>query len=248
MSFPPAAAEALPAFGPWRDPRRRCRWAVGALAVAVWATLVELGWEVVGIAAAGGLVEPWRAGFVERYDAPAGPLAVASLASLAAAAATFIAWQRAVVANTAFLGCERPEPGPGLAAVYWFVPFANLVLPFMSLLQVERWSRPRGAGDATVLLSAWWAAWVGGGMVGVVSVVVEAVGGGEAWVAARATAAVSVLLQVAAGVLAIRTVRVITGRQLRRAEQRAGEPAFAATGESLPPPGPEAGSGSGPPS
>jgi hypothetical protein len=229
-----------PAYGPWADPGRRARVAVGCLMIVVYWLVVDVLWTVVGIATVGGLVAAPSDAWFGAYDTITMVIAWLYLAALAVSAATFIRWQRAAIRNLAFLGCERPEIGPGFATAGWFIPIASLVVPLLSLREIARWSRPPDARSAGALLGWWWGGWVAASLT--VSAASAAFSFGTevpVWLAAATIDAVGTLGLVATGVLAIKTVRTVTGWQRRSREARG----LPAPGRPAPP-----GSGAGSPS
>ena len=122
-----------PAYGPWTDPRRRSRTAVVVLVVVLYLLVFDVLWRVVGMVTVGGLVKVPSDLWFERFDLVTTILGWVYLTSLAAAAATFIRWQRTMIRNLPFLGCERPEFGIGIASFGWFIPLVNLALPLICL-------------------------------------------------------------------------------------------------------------------
>ncbi len=212
-ALPPPAR---PGFGPFSSPGRRRRVAVRALAAVLFLLAVDVLWALVGIATVGHLVPVPDDGWFDAYDRIALGLSLVYLPFLGIAAVAFIAWQRLVIRNTLFLGCEHPEPGPTLATLAWFVPIVNLVLPFLSLRQVARWSRAPGARDGP-LLPLWWASWLLAGPFAVSGAVVTQLGEGPGpWVAGTAVQAVGTLLSIASGVLAVRVVDALSRGQEER--------------------------------
>jgi hypothetical protein len=207
---------APPGFGPWFPPEGRRRRAVRALAAMLLLLEVEALWNVVGIAAVGRLVEV-PAAWYPSYDLVTQVLAGLHLLLLAPAAVLFIAWQRLLIRNSQFLGCEAPSYGPTLAACSWFVPFLNLALPLLSLLEVARWSRLPGRSGGP-LLPLWWGAWVLNGPVVAVGVLLTTLDQGpDLWILGTAINAAGTLLLIASGVLALRVVNGLTRQQEERA-------------------------------
>jgi hypothetical protein len=210
-----------PAYGPWVDPGRRARFAVAGLAAVVFSLVVDLLWTVVGIATVGGLVAAPSDAWFDHYDTITMVTAWLYIAGLVVAALTFIRWQRAAIRNLAFLGCERPDTGPGFATAGWFIPIASLVVPLLSLREIARWSRPTGAGSAGALLGWWWGGWLVSGLT--VSAASAAFSFGDEvpiWLAAATADAVGSLGLVATAVLAVKIVRTLTGWQRRSREAR----------------------------
>jgi hypothetical protein len=70
--------------------------------------------------------------------------------------------------NVRHLGARRLEFSPGWSVGWYFVPFANLVLPFRAMKEIwhashdpHRW-QPGSVG----LLSLWWALWISSNILG----------------------------------------------------------------------------------
>lgn len=211
-----AAVPALPGFGPYLSPEGRRRWTVRALAVVLLVLEVEVLWDLVGIVTVGELVTVPGDGWFEAHDRITIAFQVVRPMLLAAAAVAFVAWQRRVIRNTLFLGCERPDPGPTLATFGWFVPFLNLVLPYLSLRQVAVWSRPPGTRGGP-LLGFWWGAWLLSGAVELVGSGLTALDRGPTlWIAGSAVRAAGTLLLLASGVLALRVVNAVSRGQEAR--------------------------------
>lgn len=73
----------------------------------------------------------------------------------------WLIWQHQATANL----WARRYPGlrttPGWAVGWWFVPFANLGMPLVAVLELDRRSTTGGLPrKASPLLGWWWAAWV----------------------------------------------------------------------------------------
>lgn len=81
-------------------------------------------------------------------------------------------WIHRAHANLRESGADELAFSPGWAVGWYFVPFANLVMPFKAMR--ELWNASRGEHDffggpaAAPELKAWWAAWIVGNVLGVV--------------------------------------------------------------------------------
>lgn len=76
-----------------------------------------------------------------------------------------------VSANLHAMGMEMLEFNPGSMIWWWFVPCANLFIPFKAMRELELRSGPEGLeadlSDAqSPLLPAWWGCWVISGILG----------------------------------------------------------------------------------
>src|SRR5688572_8646757 len=132
-------------------------------------------WTFVAVAtltAAGELLEAFG---VINVEAGLGPLVVVvSLAYLAFTVAILVSivlvamWIHRGHANLREAGIDGLEFTPGWAVGWYFIPFANLVMPFKAMR--ELWSASRGAhdpfgGQAPPEVKAWWAAWIVGNIL-----------------------------------------------------------------------------------
>jgi uncharacterized protein DUF4328 len=126
----------------------------------------------------------------------------------------FVFWQYRFTANADLLA-DHPLPlGPGWAVGGWFVPVANLVLPFLQLRQAARVS-----GPVPRIVPAWTACFIGGAVLFTGS---TALRDGYAPLLPRGlidvatadvVAAAAMLGYTAAAPLAIMMVRTLTERQ-----------------------------------
>jgi len=218
-----STAQAPPGFGPWADPTGRRRCAERALAAVLFLLVLDVLWSLLGIAAIGGLYAPPHEIWFDHFDTVWAWIGGVYAATFLVAAIAFIRWQRLAIRNTAFLGCERPSPGPALAVFQWFIPFVSLVLPYLSLRATAQWSRPPGRPSADLLLGWWWGAWVASNLgLGIASTVQRVVEGTIPWIVATTVETTSTLLLVAAGVLALKVVRTLTAWQIAKAASLAG--------------------------
>jgi hypothetical protein len=151
-------------------------------------------------------------------------VALASLAVTIATAIAFLAWLSRAVDNAPALGGGRPPSSPRWAIAWWFIPFANLGMPY----EVVRDLRARMRGDPRLshspLLVGWWLAFVFGQILAAsaLRVPMETLAQISA---ALDVAAVAQALTAIAGVLAILVVHDIESAAQRRAARLAsGEP------------------------
>jgi hypothetical protein len=198
-------------FGPFRSPERRARWSVWAVAsvAALHAVNVAL------IVLSGGdrtALDPEGTTFVGVLLALIGVgLPVMFLASGVAV----ISWQRTVIRNTRYFGCEKPHPGPTLAAFSWIIPFANLYYPFKSVQEAAQY----GAEDRRDIrgeLAGWWATWIVGLGIKRVAQSMISVGADGDLSSYLVIDAVGSACLVASGILFIRIIREVTARHIRR--------------------------------
>src|SRR5262249_40527597 len=86
-------------------------------------------------------------------------LALLTVAVRLAALIAFIAWLYRAVKNLPALGVADAGVTPGWAIGCWFVPFVNVVAPFIVVLRVWRASDPNpvaGRSQEWPLLYVWW--------------------------------------------------------------------------------------------
>jgi hypothetical protein len=102
---------------------------------------------------------------IDAYETAAGLLGllgVAQVLLILVTAFAFIAWHSRVVEVIPALGLGTPRWSPRWAIVFWLVPLANLVVPYLSLRDVAR--RLPG-GPWTLLMVGWWVLWVVAGIL-----------------------------------------------------------------------------------
>lgn len=97
------------------------------------------------------------------YPQPMGAVVwIASLVSTGTAICWLI-WQHRAQTNVwAIPSPVKPDTTPGWAVGWWFVPVANLVMPFLGVRELSR--RSAEAADSqrsALILWAWWLCWVG---------------------------------------------------------------------------------------
>ncbi|MCA9586206.1 MAG: DUF4328 domain-containing protein [Myxococcales bacterium] len=93
---------------------------------------------------------------------------LAQLFTLLLAAATVLAWVHRVASNVRALGQEGLQMTPGWAVGVWFIPFANLVRPYIALKEIFAASDPQTIGGGAAwrggrvpkVLGLWWGAWL----------------------------------------------------------------------------------------
>ena len=73
----------------------------------------------------------------------------------------WLIWQHGSTANLRARGYRDLKISPGWAVGWWFIPFANYVMPLVAMLELDRRSTPDGVPrKASPLLGWWWAAWL----------------------------------------------------------------------------------------
>ena len=142
--------------------------------------------------------------------------------------AFFCTWMYRAASNLPALGGLELSYRPLWAVLWWFVPFANLVLPRQVAVEIWKASEPavgstdraaRAALPTPLLITAWWSAWVLGNLVAFTGngVVASATSPGPN-IAGFVLHAVAELVLLAAGVLAILVVKRADLRQVEKAD------------------------------
>jgi hypothetical protein len=84
----------------------------------------------------------------------------------------WLIWQHGSTANLWARGYRDLKVRPGWAIGWWFIPFANYVMPLVAMLELDRHSTPDGVPrKASPLLGWWWAAWLASSTVPVIGAV-----------------------------------------------------------------------------
>ena len=97
------------------------------------------------------------------YPQPMGTVVwIASLVSTGTVIC-WLVWQHRAQANVwAIPSPVKPDITPGWAVGWWFVPVANLVMPFLAVRELSRRSADAaGSTRSALILWAWWLCWVG---------------------------------------------------------------------------------------
>jgi hypothetical protein len=151
----------------YRSSSRRAAVAIVLVGVAVAAdavgTLLDLqGIGLVDAAEAGTLAESEAIAFDELY------LMVANVqtALFLASAVGVLAWLSRVVDNVPPLTGRTPRRGPRAAIGWWFVPFANYVVPYQITADAVRRLRVERDDGTGRLLLPWWIVWIAASLVG----------------------------------------------------------------------------------
>ncbi len=157
----------------------------------------------------------------------------------------WLVWQYRAQVNAQHLTTNKLKFSPGWAVGWWFIPFANLVQPFLAVRELWQASGATGSLEEGTwpVLVLWWITWLGFNLVSVVA--------RDAF--ARATDApalttadegnlIAMVLGIASAVFAIAIVRGVLGRQESgtRAWQEAAALVPPPPPPIVPPPPPEA--------
>lgn len=133
---------------------------------------------------------------------------VVQLLGLVGAAIAVPVWMHRAFRNLPALGERGMVWSPGWAAGGWFVPFANLVIPYLCLR--ELWKR---FGDERLLPQLYWAACIGSYVLLILGDVFFRTGARALWYLSELLLSVAMIV---AGFLIITMVRCISRRQRDR--------------------------------
>jgi hypothetical protein len=145
------------------------------------------------------LVAVWGAG-----------LAAYALFGLVVGMIAIALWARQAYRSLPSPGAASPSWSPAWAAASWFVPIANLLLPYVIL-------RDAWPGRGRALLRAWWAAWLASLALGVASGVLHVTTLDVTQLAGDVTGVIGDLALLPAGALAVAVILTITRHQLAAA-------------------------------
>jgi hypothetical protein len=187
--------------------------AVGATAIAsAIAVLVDLyGVAIVAAAEEGTLTLDDATAF----DNLGASVALVQLGLLLASAVAVLAWLSRVVENVPPLTGGTPRRSPREAIGWWFVPFANFVVPYQVASDAARRLRTED-GRAERFLLPWWATWLALSVLGGVLFRLPQETLDELRVGFVLTAVLDALY-VASGVLLVLVVRAVEWRAAVRA-------------------------------
>src|SRR5215472_6715989 len=122
-------------------------------------------------------------------------------------------WARVAYRNLASLGTARLGWSPGWAAAAWFIPIANLALPYLVL-------RDAWPGRESSLLRCWWVTWLASLALGIASNVLHVTLGDIPQIVGDATGLVGDLALLPAGALAAVVILTITRHQIQMTRGR----------------------------
>jgi hypothetical protein len=163
-------------------------------------------------------------------DAPSVVLGLGMLGLLAlyvpTLVATIVMWCVWVVRanhNNRALGAKELTYSPGWSAGWYFIPIMNLFKPYRALTEIYKASDPDAGPsnwtsvEAPAYLSAWWATWLAGSIVGRISSRMAMSDDLETLKMSTWVGVVSTLMLLFAAAYAIRIVRSIQQRQQQKA-------------------------------
>lgn len=147
------------------------------------------------------------------------------------AAIALLMWLHRVVRNNHVLGERYLRFSPALAVGCWFIPFANLVLPFQAVREAWGAADPelpsstpdtRNSSRGSGLVVAWWLTFILGSLVGLASIGYGPNSGVDAFTRVRAATYITVVqeaLHIAAALLLIAVVMRLTTRQEQKSSR-----------------------------
>ena len=162
---PASQATAPPAPG-YRSAHVRSRWAIGLLVPAGGVDFANLLGDLVGLR----VTDAIEAGTITQLEAEAFDLAFAAVGLVQTAvylstAFAFLAWLSRIVENVPALGARKPSVSPRAAIGWWFVPFANLIKPYLIVRDVHDRLAPAEARPGRALVRSWWLVWLAGNIL-----------------------------------------------------------------------------------
>lgn len=133
---------------------RRLLWADAALSAVAAALALRRG------------LDPWRASQAELM------LGIGQLIVYLAGAVVALRWLYLANANARALGATDLMGSPGLAVGWFFIPLANLVMPYATVRDMWRASaNPKDwqAASAPATIILWWICWLAAGITGLIA-------------------------------------------------------------------------------
>ena len=207
-------AAALPGF---EDPHRRVGVAKVLVAVPTLLLAVAIPLKLSGIAWMGGFL-PAPVVWAEWFDGLHAAGGVLVLLAYLVALPFFLRAQRQLQRNLVALGLRRPTPGVTWATLSWFVPLANLIVPYYAFRRLTIATGGAMPRTGLRLVGLWWLFWIGGsGAINLAVTLGELMDGARGWVAAQAAQVCALTLLVLAGVLVVALLRRLASQQRRAA-------------------------------
>ena len=150
----------------------------------------------------------------------------------------FCVWVVRAAKNARALGAEGMAISPGWCAGWFFVPFANLVMPFKGVSEIYRASEPNVAASRGLawqgvplpgVLAAWWALWIISSVLGNASFTIGSSDSITSMTNSAWLTIMSQLLSMGCAFCAISVIKLIQMRQQMRAEAIGEDPSLANT-------------------
>ena len=213
----PADPPPLPGWArPYRPLAHRSAWALAAVSVAMLGALLMLA-AVLAVVLTG---ETLNRAPQPLFGAWAAGYAIYAMGGLVAGPVAVAIWMHRAYRNLPALGARAPQWSPGWAAAGWFVPLANLVMPYR--VACELWDGAAAPWWRRLpLLETWWATWLASLLLGLLSIALYAYGGYGRMIVVAGDLAGTIgdMALVVAGTLAILVIHTISRGQAARARQ-----------------------------
>ncbi len=141
------------------SPRRRRLQASTGLVLALVLCFLQVFWLLLGLGIYAELFPDPGEAFWAFYNEAASVFSLFFLGVFLLTGVFFVRWQRLLVRNLSALG-HSPQIGQTIAALGWLIPWVNLFLPYRSLAEIARISRPDEGKSSPALVGIWWASWL----------------------------------------------------------------------------------------
>jgi hypothetical protein len=149
--------------GTFRSAHVRAQWTVVLLVITAIVAAVDIGFWAAHI---GNLrrLEQGLIGVAQVQDSEGGAFGffVFVILMIFPTAIAWLLWQYRAHANLGALGAANLAYSPGWAVGWWFIPFANIVMPFLTVRELWKASKPdAGAVDwkargGAAIVGVWW--------------------------------------------------------------------------------------------
>jgi DNA-binding response OmpR family regulator len=138
------------------------RWTALLLLVSAAVAVLSIGSQLaqLGLLARAAAGEPFTAGELAGSGARQMSIAVALLAAYGATALTFLAWLHGAQLKTRAIAGRRLRYSSGWAIASFFVPIANVIVPYQVMAEIWNVASGKGPGRSRLLVDLWWAAWL----------------------------------------------------------------------------------------
>ena len=141
------------------SPRRRRLQASGGLVLTLALCILQIFWLLLGLGIYAEIFPDPGETFWAFYNEAANTLHLLVLGLFVFTGVLFVRWQRLSIRNLPALG-HSPQIGQTIAAVSWLIPWINLFVPYRSIAEIARASRPEAGKSSPALVGIWWASWL----------------------------------------------------------------------------------------
>ena len=105
--------------------------------------------------------EPVAITDLESNDSRAAIIGVIYIAGFIVTGITFLVWLAKVSMNLAPLGTKKQEFNPKWALLWWFIPIAAILMPYLVVKEIWRESHPEGnESPMSLFIGPWWITWL----------------------------------------------------------------------------------------